>query len=173
MPLIAYPPIYAFARPSALRRALYLWLLSNLGGTCWLALDFGLDHPTDLVVPLCIGLLAALVSLVCVPLTWFFLSLAHRAGTSWRCRLMAIATVLVVFMLANLLLLQWLPIGPLDSLLSISKPYLGAAFLAVMWLYGPAPTSRKPAPAAHLLSMWWHPAASAKAYRWIQLQSAP
>lgn len=170
----AYPPAQSSLRPSALIRALRLWLLTNLGGTCWLALDFGLNHSGELVVPLVIGLMAALISLAFVPFMFLFFSLAHRACVSWRCQLVAVTGVVLVFILANFLLLQALPIGPADSLLSLSRPYLGAAVFAVVWLYGPqgAPGKRKPAPATRWLRIRWQSGNSINSSRLNQQQSA-
>lgn len=125
--------------PSATIRSLYIWLLSNLGGTGWLVLDFGFDQPTDVPIPLVIGLMTALISLAFVPLGIPLLALAQRACTGWRCRLIALAGVVAVFVLAHFILLQLLPIGPIESLLTVSKPYLVAALLATMWLYRPQP----------------------------------
>ena len=153
-----YPTATAPVQPSALARTLYVWLFSNVGGTALLALDFGLEHPEDLGVPLLIGLMAALISLAYVPLALPFFALAQRAGAGWKCRLLAVAGVTAVFGLANYLLLQWLPVGTLGSLLNISQPYLGAALLTVAWLYfpkGPQPGRFKPKAAARLVSVWW------------------
>ena len=148
----AYLPAQPHIQPSAFTRALRLWLLTNLGGTCWLVLDFGSDHSRELVVPLIIGLMAALISVAFVPLIFLFFSLAHRTRTNWRCQLVAMTGVVLVFMLVNFLLLQLLPIGPVDSLLSLSLPYLGAALFAMVWLYGlqEAPSREKQALDNHL-----------------------
>ena len=153
-----YPTTTAPARPSALARTLYVWLFSNLGGTTLLTLNFGLEHPGDVAVPLLIGLMAALISLAYVPLALPFFALAQQACAGWKCRLMAVAGVTAVFGLANYLLLQSLPVGTLGSLLNISQPYLGAALLTVAWLYfpeGTRPARFKPKAAARLVSVWW------------------
>ncbi|HEX8506897.1 MAG TPA: hypothetical protein VF630_16145, partial [Hymenobacter sp.] len=146
--------------PSALGRTLYVWLLSNLGGTALLIFDFSFKYPTDLIVPLVVGLMVALLSLVCVPLAWPFFALSRRTCSSLKCRMLALAGVLVVFAVANLSLLHWLPIGPLSSLLSFSRPYLGAAILAVAWLYRPREMAAQsvyaqPVPASLLHGLWW------------------
>jgi hypothetical protein len=146
--------------PSALGRTLYIWLLSNLGGTALLVFDFGFKYPTDLVVPLVIGLMVALLSLACVPLALPFFMLSRRACNSLKCRLLALTGVIVVFAVAHFSLLHWLPIGSLSSLLSFSRPYLGTAILAVAWLYRPRQTASQsvyaqPMPAALLHGLWW------------------
>lgn len=151
-----YPHTAHHAHPSALVRALQVWLFSNLGGTAALALDFGFDSHADLAVALVIGLMAALISLAYVPLAVPFLALSHRACTGWRCRLTAGLSVITVFMAANYLLLHILPIGSFSVLLNFSRPYLGAALLAVAWLY--RPKKARPAPAAPLLlRTTWQP----------------
>ena len=123
-------------------RTLRTWLLSNLGGTGWLVLDFCRDSPTDIAIPLIIGLMAALISLASVPFVIPFFALGQRLCTGWKCRLLALTGVVLVFALSNFVLLKLLPIGPVSSLLSVSHPYLGAAMLAVMWLYRPRPLLR-------------------------------
>lgn len=150
----------AHSSPSALGRTMYVWLLSNLGGTALLTFDFSFKYPTDLVVPLVIGLMVALISLACVPLAWPFFALSQRACSSLRCRLMALSGVVVVFAVANFSLLHWLPIGSFSSLLSFSRPYLGSAILVVAWLYRPRETASlsvyaQPLPAALLHGLWW------------------
>lgn len=124
---------------SALGRTLRVWLLGNLGGTGLLTLDFSSKYPSDLAVPLVMGLMAALLSLALVPVAWPFFAMAHRACTGSRCRILALSGVLVVFAVSNVALLHWLPIGPFSTLLSFSRLYLGAAVLAVAWLYRPRP----------------------------------
>lgn len=165
-----YPPVYLPVQPSALSRALNLWLLSNLGGTCWLVLDFGFSSSAELVTLLVIGLMAALISLFFVPLLCLFLSLAHRTGTPWRCRTVAVLGVTLVFGLVNFVLLRLLPIGSLDSLLSVSRPYLGAAMVALVWLYAPQAARHKRPAAALLLGLWWRP--SSQTTRAGRLQAA-
>jgi len=139
---LIYPSTPATGQ-SALVRTLWIWFFSNLGGTALLTLDFSFEYPTDLAVPLVVGLMVALLSLACVPLAWPFFAMSRHAYTELRCRLLALAGVLVVFAVANMALLHWLPIGPLSSLLSFSRPYLGAAVLAVAWLYRPRQTAPK------------------------------
>ena len=48
-------------------RPLTVWLLSNLGGTSWVVLDFCRYSPEDYAIPLVVGLMAALLSLATVP----------------------------------------------------------------------------------------------------------
>lgn len=127
---------------SATARTFYIWLLSNLGGTGWLLLEFGLEHPIDISVPLAMGVMAALISLVYVPFAIPLFALAQRACTGLRCRLVALAAVVLVFGLANFLLLHLLPLGSLSSVISVSKPYLLAALLAAAWVYRPAAAQR-------------------------------
>jgi hypothetical protein len=124
-------------QPTATARTFHIWLLTNLGGTVWLVLDFCRDSPADIVVPLIIGLMAAALSLAAVPLAIPFFAVAQSYCTGWRCRLTALAVVLLGYTASNYLLMSLLPIGPLSSLLSISQPYLAAAVLAVMWVYRP------------------------------------
>ncbi len=128
---------------SALARTMWVWLFSNLGGTALLVLDFSFKYPTDLAIPLVVGLMVALLSLACVPLAWPFFAMSRCACTELRCRLLALAGVLVVFGVAHMALLHWLPIGSPSSLLSFSRPYLGTAVLAVAWLYRPRQKAAK------------------------------
>ena len=130
------------AHSTATARTLRTWLLSNLGGTGWLVLDFCRDSPADIAIPLLIGFMAALISLTSVPFAIPFFALGQRLCTGWKCRLLALTGVVLVFALGNFMLLKLLPIGPVSSLLSVSRPYLGAAMLAVMWLYRPRPALR-------------------------------
>ena len=138
--------------PAATARTFTVWLASNLGGTAWLVLDFCRDAPDAVGIPLVAGLIAALLSLATVPLAIPLFALAQRQCTSWRCRLLALAGVLLAFALGNFALLHWLPIGPASSLLRFSWPYLGTALLAALWLYRPRPV--RPQPAALLA---WQP----------------
>ena len=138
--------------PTATARTLTVWLLSNLGGTAWLLVDFCRDSPEDFGIPLVVGLMAALLSLATVPLAIPIFALAQRQCTSWRCRLLAVAAVLVVFAMGNFALLHLLPIGPASSLLGFSWPYLGTALLAALWVYRPQPVHRLRA--APLLLTW-------------------
>ena len=142
---------------TATGRALTVWLLSNLGGTSWLVLDFCRDSPEDYAIPLVAGLMAALLSLATVPLAVPVFALAQRQCTSWRCRLLVLAAVLLVFALGNFTLLHLLPIGPASSLLRFSWPYLGTALVSALWLYRPRPERQlRSAP----LLLTWQPRAS-------------
>ncbi|MFC6224056.1 hypothetical protein ACFP2F_12470 [Hymenobacter artigasi] len=153
-----FPSPTSSSSSSALVRTLMVWLLSNLGGTSVLALDFSIESPADLTIPLLVGFMAALISLAYVPLAWPFFALAQRICTGWRCQLLAVAGVVTVFGVANYLLLQWLPIGSFGTLLTFSRPYLGAALLAVAWLYRPQsagqPATAKLSRPAPLLNSW-------------------
>ncbi len=142
-----YAPL---AATKATTRTLHVWLLSNIGGTGWLLVDFCRDNTTDYAIALVIGAVAALVSLACVPLIIPFFALTNRFCIGWFCRTTAVSGAVVAFFLANYLFLKLLPLGPLGSLLSISGPYLGAALLSVAWIYRPAPA---PAPARHGLQL--------------------
>lgn len=126
-----------FPHATATARTLSIWLLTNLGGTTWLVMDFCRDSPTDAFVPLIIGLVAAMLSLVAVPLAIPLFALAQNYCTAWLCRLTALAVVLSGFAASNYLLLRLLPIGPVSSLLSMTQCYLIAAVLAVIWVYRP------------------------------------
>ncbi|MGI4884358.1 MAG: hypothetical protein ACRYFR_05300 [Janthinobacterium lividum] len=134
----------------ATTRTLHVWLLSNLGGTGWLLVNFCRDSPANCSVALAIGAVAALVSLACVPLITPFFALANRFCISWFCRTTAGVGAVVAFFLTNYLFLKFLPLGPLGSLLSVSGPYLCAALLAVAWIYRPA---MAPARARHGLQL--------------------
>ena len=148
MPISAHSPTPI----SATGRTLIVWLFSNLGGTAWLVLDFCRYSPEDVAIPLVVGAMAALLSLATVPLAVPFFAMAQRQCTGWRCRLLALASVLLVFALGNFALLHLLPIGPASSLLRFSWPYLGTALVAALWLYRPQPAPRQPA--ARLLLAW-------------------
>lgn len=124
---------------TATARTLSIWFLTNLGGTAWLVLDFCRDSPADAVVPLIIGLVAAGLSLLAVPLAIPFFALAQIYCTGWRCRLTALAVVVAGFAASNYLLMSLLPLGPISSWLGMSQPYLVAAVLAAMWVYRPQP----------------------------------
>ena len=139
------------AQLTATQRTLAVWLFSNLGGTTWLVYDFCRYSPEDYAVPLVVGLMAALLSLATVPLAVPVFAVAQRQCTSWHCRLLVLAAVLLVFALGNFTLLHLLPIGPASSLLRFSWPYLGTALLAAMWLYRPRPVKQQP---ARLLLTW-------------------
>jgi len=139
-------------QPTATGRTLTVWLLSNLGGTAWLVLDFCRYSPEDFAIPLVVGLMAALLSLATVPLAIPFFAMAQQQCITWRCRLLALAAVLLVFALGNFALLNLLPIGPASSLLRFSWPYLGTALVAALWVYRPQTAQRRPA--APLLLAW-------------------
>ena len=144
-------------QPTATGRTLTVWLLSNLGGTSWLVVDFCRYSPEDYAIPLVVGLMAALLTLATVPLAIPIFALAQRQCINWRCRLVALAAVLLVFALGNFTLLHLLPIGPATSLLRFSWPYLGTALLAALWVYRPRPVRRQfGAP----LLLTWQPRAS-------------
>ena len=149
----------SFKKLTATKRTLTVWLFSNLGGTAWLMFDFCRYSPEDYAIPLVVGLMAALLSLATVPLAVPFFAMAQRQCTSWRCRLVVLAAVLLVFALGNAALLHSLPIGPASSLLRFSWPYLGTALAAALWLYRPQP-ARRPQSAQLLLA--WQP----RATRW-------
>lgn len=152
-PFLAHPA-------TATRRTLTVWLLSNLGGTLWLVLDFCRYSPEDFAIPLVVGMMAALLSLATVPLAVPIFVLAQRQCINWRCRLVALAAVLLVFALGNFTLLHLLPIGPAGSLLRFSWPYLGTALVAALWVYRPRPAQRRVQKARLLLA--WQP----RAARW-------
>lgn len=137
-------PLYApLSVSAATTRTLYIWLLSNLGGTGWLLVDFCRDAPSDFTIPLMIGLLAALLSLACVPLAVPFFAFTNRYSwcIGWRCRLFALLGAMMTFFVGNYLLLKLLPLDSLDSLLGVSEPYLCAALLAVGWVYRARPAA--------------------------------
>ncbi|TGE10275.1 hypothetical protein [Hymenobacter fodinae] len=122
---------------STLIRTLLLWLLSNLGGTLWLIIDFSLERLTDYTVALLVGLVAAMISLAIIPLVVPFFAVMTRYS-DWPRRTMALIGVGLFFLVANYLLLLLLPVTSLTGLLDLSLPYLGSAILTVLWLYGPA-----------------------------------
>lgn len=138
------------AHSTATARTLRVWFLSNAGGTAWLMLDFGRDSPSDIGIPLFIGLMAAIISLASTPFIIPVFALAQRAHTGWRSRLVALAGVALAFALGNSLLLHLLPTGPTGDLFSISQPYLVAAALAVLWLYRPRTLFRRASDAPEL-----------------------
>lgn len=129
---------YASTSQSTIARTLVLWLLSNLGGTLWLLLDFATDRLEDYSIGLMAGLMGALVSLALIPLVVPFFTLMSGFRANWSRRTMALVGVTLFFLLANQLLLLLIPVDSLSSLLLLSLPYWGAAVLAVLWLYGPA-----------------------------------
>ncbi|MBW3128277.1 hypothetical protein [Hymenobacter profundi] len=123
----------------SLRKALSLWLLSNLGGTILLTLDFALDRPADFSIGLFSGLLAALVSLVVLPLCVPLFSLLGQLPTCSARRTIGTAAVLGCYALTNFFVMHHLPVVDLRSLLTMSLPYLAAALAAVYFLCEPAP----------------------------------
>lgn len=123
----------------SLRKALSLWLLSNLGGTVLLTLDFALDNPADFSIGLLSGLLAAVVSLVVLPLCVPMFLLLGRLPTCTARRMLGAVAVLGCYALANGFALHHLPVVDMRSLLTMSLPYLAAALAAVYFLCEPAP----------------------------------
>lgn len=123
---------------STVMRTGILWLMSNLGGTLWLLLDFSLDRLADYPIALLTGLVAAIASLTIVPLAIPFFALMCYLRVGFSRRTLALLGVTLFFLLANQLLLHLLPIDYLGSLLRMSWPYWVAAVAAVLWLYGPA-----------------------------------
>lgn len=134
------------ASSSTIRRTLLLWLISNLGGTSWLLLDFAKERLADYSIALFIGLLAALISLFIVPLVIPFFAVMCRCCSGWMRRSMACLGVVLFYVLANLILLLGLPIDSFSSLLGMSVPYLSVALLTVFWLYGPGQHVAKSVP---------------------------
>lgn len=132
--------VHSYTSPiiSTLARTMLLWALSNVGGTLWLLVDFALERLNDYPIALLAGLVAAMVSLAIIPLVVPFFTLMGRCCSDWPRRTMALLGVSLFFLVANYLLLLLLPIDSLGSLLEMSLPYLGAALLTVLWLYGPA-----------------------------------
>lgn len=129
---------YATTSHSTTVRTLILWLLSNLGGTLWLAFDFATERLTDYSIALLVGLVAALVSLAVVPLVIPFFTVMSQVKPGWSRRSMALGGVVLFFLLTNQLLVMLSPVDSLRALLPLSLPYGVAAVLAVLWLYGPA-----------------------------------
>ena len=129
---------YATTSHSTTIRTLILWLLSNLGGTLWLMLDFASDRLEDYSIALMAGVVAALLSLAIVPLVIPFFTFMGQVAGPWSRRSMALAGVLLFFLLTNQLLLLLSPVDSLQALLPMSLPYGVAAVFAVFWLYGPA-----------------------------------
>ena len=121
---------------STLKRTVQLWFFSNLGGTLLLASAFASDRLSDWTIALLAGTVAALVSLCVVPLAVPYFNLMEKLNTSWSRRTMALAGVSLFYATANQLLLLGGPFHSLRGLLSISFPYLAAALLTVLWLYG-------------------------------------
>ena len=89
---------YSSANSSTITRTLILWLLSNLGGTLWLTLDFASDRLEDYSIALMAGLIAALVSLAIVPLTVPFFTLMNVLRTGWSRRTVALLGVTLFFL---------------------------------------------------------------------------
>lgn len=123
---------------STITRTLVLWVLSNLGGTLWLMLDFASDRLEDYSIALMAGLIAALISMTIVPLTIPFFTLMNMLHAGWSRRSVALLGVTLFFLLANRILLAFVPIESLRGMLPLSMPYWLAAVLTVLWLYGPA-----------------------------------
>lgn len=122
----------------AVQRGFTLWLLSNLGGTLLSGAVFSLDRAEDFTIGLLSGLLAAVVSLPIVPLCIPYLAVVGRLCSCWSRRTAALVGVVLFYSAVNLLFLHFLPIITLDSLLSMSLPYLVAALGAVLYLCEPA-----------------------------------
>ncbi|MCA8831419.1 hypothetical protein LF252_12345 [Hymenobacter sp. BT728] len=129
---------YATTSHSTTVRTLILWLLSNLGGTLWLLLDFTTERLSDYSIALLAGVVAAVVSLAIVPLVIPFFTVMSYLKPGWSRRSMALGGVLLFFLLANQLLVLFSPVDSLVSVLPLSLPYGVAAILTVLWLYGPA-----------------------------------
>ncbi|NVO85291.1 hypothetical protein [Hymenobacter terrestris] len=129
---------YTSANYSTITRTLILWLLSNLGGTLWLVLDFSYARLDDYSIALMVGLTAALASLAIVPLVVPFFLLMSRLQSNWPRRTMALTGIILFFLLINVLLFDLVPMNSLAELLPFSLPYGVAAVLGVLWLYGPA-----------------------------------
>ncbi len=132
------PASYTTANYSTITRAFILWLLSNVGGTAWLLLDFAYERLDDYPIALMVGLTAALISLAIVPLVVPFFTLMRRLQTNWSRRTVALTGIVLFFLLANQLLVGLIPLESLTDLLPFSLPYGLAAVLGVLWLYGPA-----------------------------------
>jgi len=129
----------------SLRKALSLWLLSNLGGTILLTVDFALDRPADFSIGLFSGLLAAVVSLAVLPLCVPIFTLLGKLPTCTARRTIGAVAVLGCYALANFFVMHHLPVVDLRSLLTMSLPYLAAALAAVYFLCEPAPPRLQPA----------------------------
>ncbi|OWP63914.1 hypothetical protein CDA63_06795 [Hymenobacter amundsenii] len=129
---------YTTANYSTITRTFVLWLLSNVGGTLWLLLDFAYERLNDYPIALMVGLTAALISLAIVPLVVPFFALMSRLQTDWSRRTVALTGIVLFFLLANHLLLGLIPLESVTDLLPFSLPYGIAAVLGVLWLYGPA-----------------------------------
>ncbi|WP_019948561.1 hypothetical protein [Hymenobacter aerophilus] len=132
------PHLYTSANQSTIARTLILWLLSNVGGTLWLTLDFASERLDDYPIALMVGLTAALTSLAIVPLVLPFFVLMGRLRADWPRRTIALTGITLFFLLANQLLLGFIPMKSVAALLPFSLPYGVAAVLGVLWLYGPA-----------------------------------
>ncbi|UOR05605.1 hypothetical protein MUN82_00550 [Hymenobacter aerilatus] len=123
----------------SLRKALSLWLLSNLGGTILLTIDFALDRPADFSIGLFSGLLAALVSLLVLPFCVPLFRLLGQLSTCSARRTIGTVAVLGCYAVTNFFVLHHLPVVDLRSLVTMSLPYLAAALAAVYFLCEPAP----------------------------------
>ncbi|SDX90522.1 hypothetical protein [Hymenobacter psychrophilus] len=129
---------YTPSNYSTIIRTLILWLLSNIGGTLWLTLDFAYERLEDYPIALMVGLTAALTSLAIVPLVVPFFVLMSRLQADWPRRTVALTGIILFFLLANQVLLGLIPMNSVAELLPFSLPYGIAAVLGVLWLYGPA-----------------------------------
>ncbi|MDU0371923.1 hypothetical protein ACFPAF_16095 [Hymenobacter endophyticus] len=129
---------YATTSHSTTIRTLILWLLSNVGGTLWLLLDFAAERLTDYSIALLAGMVAAIISLAVVPLVIPFFTVMSQVKPGWSRRSMALGGILLLFLLTNQLLVLLSPVDSLRALLPMSLPYGVAAVLTVFWLYGPA-----------------------------------
>ena len=149
--------MYAAAQ-STLKRTFQLWLFSNLGGTLLLTALFAAERLSDYSIGLMAGTVAALVSLAVVPLVLPFFWIMEKQFSSWPRRTMALVGVSLFYVAANQLMLLWVPLNSLSELLTLSSPYLAAALLTVLGLYGPGLGQRHSAAAmAARLRSWLGP----------------
>jgi len=123
-----------FSKKSILK-GFALWLLSNVGGTLLLGAHFSLERAEDFTIGLLSGLLAAVVSIVLVPFCIPFFEVVGNLCACWSRRTAALIGVVLFYSAANFLLLYFLPILTLESVVSMSFPYLLAALGAVFYLY--------------------------------------
>ncbi|GGE95592.1 hypothetical protein [Hymenobacter cavernae] len=123
------------ATRATLVQTLIIWLVSNLGGTFFLALLFGLDHPTDVAIALIGGMLAALLSLFLIPLWVPFFALINCVECRRTQFLAMLLGSVTFYFIANLLLLYLLPLGTLDGVMEMTFPYLLSAFIAITYMY--------------------------------------
>ncbi len=132
------PVSYTAANYSTITRTFILWLVSNVGGTLWLLLDFAYERLDDYPIALMVGLTAALISLAIIPLVVPFFALMTRLQANWSRRTVALTGIILFFLLANRLLVGLVPLKSLTDLVPFSLPYGIAAVLGALWLYGPA-----------------------------------